>query len=156
MNRLAAREGQSTVEFALSAPLVILLLVAVLDFGRALNAYVTVANAAREGLLVASRPVPESSLSAQLADIVAAVAERSAPLDAARLSVSAQYSNDGGSTWAGWTTAGAITPGETLVRVQVAYPWSAATTISAVFFAGGTGAATFRASATGVAQGYRP
>lgn len=41
--------GVSAVEFALIAPVLILLLVGILDLGRAVNAYVTVSNAAREG-----------------------------------------------------------------------------------------------------------
>jgi len=38
--------GTALIEFALVTPILILLLVACLDFARALNAYVTVANAA--------------------------------------------------------------------------------------------------------------
>jgi Flp pilus assembly protein TadG len=42
-------DGQTLVEFALVIPLVILLLLAVFDFGRAIYAYNAVSNAAREG-----------------------------------------------------------------------------------------------------------
>lgn len=41
--------GQSITEFAVLAPVLILLLVAALDIGRAYNAYVSLTNAAREG-----------------------------------------------------------------------------------------------------------
>lgn len=42
--------GQSTVEFALSVPLLLLLIFGIIDFGRALNVAVIVSNAAREGV----------------------------------------------------------------------------------------------------------
>ncbi len=41
--------GQSLVEFALTLPLLILILIGTLDLGRMLIAYVTIQNAAREG-----------------------------------------------------------------------------------------------------------
>jgi Flp pilus assembly protein TadG len=41
--------GQSTVEFALTVPLLLLLVFGIIDFGRALNIAVVVSNAAREG-----------------------------------------------------------------------------------------------------------
>lgn len=41
--------GQSTVEFALTLPLLLLLTLGIIDFGRALNVAVIVSNAAREG-----------------------------------------------------------------------------------------------------------
>ena len=46
-------QGQSLVEFALIAPLLILLLLALFDFGRAVYAYNTISNAAREGVRLA-------------------------------------------------------------------------------------------------------
>ena len=49
MSRHHARRGQSMVEFALILPLFVLLLVGVFDFGRAVYAYNTINNAAREG-----------------------------------------------------------------------------------------------------------
>ena len=45
--------GQSIVEFALVAPLLILLVLALFDFGRAVYAYNAISNAAREGARVA-------------------------------------------------------------------------------------------------------
>jgi Flp pilus assembly protein TadG len=48
--RLQRREeGQSSVELALLLPVLLLIMAGVLDIGRAFQAYVTVANAAREG-----------------------------------------------------------------------------------------------------------
>jgi Flp pilus assembly protein TadG len=43
------RKGQSTVEFALILPVLLLLIFAIIEFGFILNAYVTVVSAAREG-----------------------------------------------------------------------------------------------------------
>lgn len=48
--RIRSRErGQSMVELALIMPLVLVLLFAIVDFGRAYSAWVTITNAAREG-----------------------------------------------------------------------------------------------------------
>ena len=46
-------EGQALVEFALVLPILILLLVGIFDFGRAVYAFNTVNNAAREGVRLA-------------------------------------------------------------------------------------------------------
>ena len=55
MGRRLARgpRGQTMVEFALALPLLILLLVGVFDFGRAIFAYNTINNAAREAARLA-------------------------------------------------------------------------------------------------------
>ena len=47
------RDGQALVEFALVVPVLILLLFGILDFGRAIYAYNTIADAARDGARVA-------------------------------------------------------------------------------------------------------
>jgi len=53
IKRLRRRpRGQALVEFALIVPIFILLLVGILDLGRAIYAYNTVANASREGVRV--------------------------------------------------------------------------------------------------------
>jgi len=49
----ARRRGQALVEFALVLPIFILLLVAIFDLGRAVFAYNTLTNAAREGARMA-------------------------------------------------------------------------------------------------------
>lgn len=46
--------GQALVEFAVVFPVIVLILFAVFDFGRAVYAYNTIANAAREGARVAA------------------------------------------------------------------------------------------------------
>ena len=48
-NRLRVRKGQGLVEFALILPILLLVLVGMLEFGRILFIYVNVSNAAREG-----------------------------------------------------------------------------------------------------------
>lgn len=51
--RHSPERGQALVEFALVIPLVILILLGIFDFGRAIYAYNTVSNAAREAARVA-------------------------------------------------------------------------------------------------------
>lgn len=126
--------GVSAVEFALIAPVLILLLVGILDLGRAVNAYVTVSNAAREGthyLALHATAAP--------AAIASAVHERVVPLDPAQVSVTASYYN--GSSFQPWPASPTPNPSPsyTPVRVTVSYPWSAATFIG-MFFPGGSGA----------------
>jgi Flp pilus assembly protein TadG len=52
-NRRSGRRGQALVEFALIVPIFVLMLVAVFDLGRAVFAYNTLTNAAREGARIA-------------------------------------------------------------------------------------------------------
>jgi Flp pilus assembly protein TadG len=52
--RRRRERGQGLVEFALVFPLIILLLMGIFDLGRAIYAYNTVANAARQGARVAA------------------------------------------------------------------------------------------------------
>jgi Flp pilus assembly protein TadG len=154
MRSLFARgreEGTTSIEFAIVAPIVLLLLLGILDFGRALNAYVTVGNAAREGLRYAARH-PSAT-----ADIAGEVRSRSVPLDTSQLTVTVDYTNDDGATWVAWTSggSGAVSAGATVVRVVVSYPWSAVTTLVGAFFVAGSGSATFTASSTGFAEANR-
>ncbi len=50
---MRARPGQSLVEFALVLPILLILLLGILDFGRAVAAYNSVSNGARSGARVA-------------------------------------------------------------------------------------------------------
>lgn len=52
-NKAAAGRGQALVEFAVIIPIFLLLLVAIFDLGRAVFAYNTLTNAAREGARIA-------------------------------------------------------------------------------------------------------
>jgi Flp pilus assembly protein TadG len=53
LRRRGTRRGQALVEFALVIPLFLLLLVAIFDLGRAVFAWNTLSNAAREGARIA-------------------------------------------------------------------------------------------------------
>jgi Flp pilus assembly protein TadG len=52
--RVGADRGAAAVEFALLLPLLLLLLFGIIDFGRALNAQITLTQAAREGARLAA------------------------------------------------------------------------------------------------------
>src|SRR3972149_10218117 len=51
---LKRQEGASTVEFALIAPVLIMLIFAIFQFGLAYNSYLAITHAAREGARLAS------------------------------------------------------------------------------------------------------
>jgi hypothetical protein len=125
-----SEDGASLVEFALVAPVLLLLLVGILDLGRAVNAYVTVSNAAREGTHYAILH-PTAAPSA----IASAVTDRVVPLDTSQLVVTSSYYN--GATFAPWPAGGipasSPSPQAIPVRVSVCYPWSAASFIGRFF-----------------------
>ena len=55
--RLRRNQGQALIEYLLVLPMVFLLLVNVVNFGGFFYAFITVANAARAGLRIATPPV---------------------------------------------------------------------------------------------------
>jgi Flp pilus assembly protein TadG len=125
--------GTSLVEFALVAPVLLLMLVGILDIGRAVNAYVTVSNAAREGSHYAILH-PTAAPSA----IETAVRDRVVPLNPCLVSVTTSYYNTAlpSPAFVAWPSGGvpASTPQKSVpVRVEVSYPWSAATFIGQFF-----------------------
>lgn len=138
MRRWAAISDEravSTVEFALIAPVLLLILVGILDLGRAVNAYVTVGNAAREGThYLTTHPLaPESA-------VRTAVRDRVVPLDPATVGVEAFYYEGG--AFQDWPTSAPTpnpSPSMTPVRVTVSYDWRAVTFIGQ-FFPSGSGA----------------
>lgn len=65
--------GQTMVEFALVLPVLILLLVGIFDFGRAIYAYNTINNAAREGARLAIVDQTVADIQAEAADAAAAL-----------------------------------------------------------------------------------
>lgn len=144
--------GVALVEFALVAPILLLVIVGIVDVGRSINAYVTISNAAREGAHYAAlHPAAPSSA------IASAVQQRVVPLDPSSVSVIATYWD--GSTFKPWPSGGipASSPAVYVpTRVQVSYPWRAVTFVIGVFFPNVTtcgGAATtadacFSASST--------
>lgn len=131
MRRFASDAGVALVEFALVAPVLILLLVGILDVARGVNAYITLSNAAREGAHYAAlHPTADPSA------ITAAVRARVVPLDAAAASVQPYYYD--GSAFQPWPATGipASSPEAAYVttRVRVTYPWSAVTVLIGAFF----------------------
>ncbi len=143
---VTSTDGVALVEFALVVPVLILLLVGILDTGRAINAYVTISNASREGAhYVALNPTAAPS-----AVRSSAVVPHAQQLDAAGIAVSVTYNNNVTSSAcpAATTTPPPVSspPATIPVRVDVTYPWSAATFFIGQFFGGGS--RTFCASST--------
>lgn len=145
---VVSTDGVALVEFALVVPVLLLLLVGILDTGRAVNAYVTISNASREG----ARYAALNPTAAPSAIKSSAVLPHAQQLDAAGISVSVTYSNANVTSTAcpvPTTTAppaGSPAPTTIPVRVDVTYPWSAATFFIGQFFGGGS--RTFCASST--------
>jgi len=133
-------EGATIVEFALVIPLVILLLVVCLDFGRALNAYVTVTNASREGARYASvRPDGPGATTA----VESYLRSRIAPLDPDAFRV--RQLTYAPTTDAGWNTMSPV-PGT--VTLKVTYDWRAVTWLAGSFFSLATQSRSFEASSS--------
>jgi Flp pilus assembly protein TadG len=144
---VASSEGVALVEFALMVPILILLLVGILDTGRAVNAYVTISNASREG----ARYAALNPTAAPAAIKSSAVVPHAQQLDASGINVYVTYNAGVTSTNCPVVTTTpppATSPAPTTipVRVDVSYPWSAATFLIGQFFGGGS--RTFCASST--------
>jgi len=60
--------GQSLVEFTLVLPIFLLVLFAIIDFGMAFNAWITVTNSAREGARVGSVRAPSGDIEQRVRD----------------------------------------------------------------------------------------
>ena len=148
---VTASEGVALVEFALMVPVLILLLVGILDTGRAVNAYVTISNASREGARYAALN-PTAAPSAIKSSAVLPHAQQLDPSDLTGIRVYVTYSNANVTSTAcpvATTTAppaSSPSPVPIPVRVDVTYPWSAATFFIGQFFGGGS--RTFCASST--------
>lgn len=63
--RGASDRGAVAVEFALLLPLLLIVIFGVIDFGRALNAQITITQAAREGARLAALGQPAGTVQAQ-------------------------------------------------------------------------------------------
>ena len=105
--RRNGEKGQSLVEFALVAPIFFLVLFAIIDFGMAFHAWITVTNSAREGARFGAVRAPA-------ADIEARVRDTADSLDDADLSVT--------------VTNAEGDPGESVV-VEVTYDYSLITPV---------------------------
>jgi Flp pilus assembly protein TadG len=130
--RLGSDAGTAALEFALVIPIVLLVMLTALDFTRALLAYSTISNASREGVRYAVLHPTKG-----VRDIEEAVESRSRPLDKRALTVSVSYSEDG-SQFASWPVAESRPPRRVVVRVEVSYPWQAASAVAGAFFAAAT------------------
>lgn len=65
--RNKSQRGQAIVEFAIVLPLLLVLLFGVIDFGRALQTYITINNASREGARLGSIN-PDADVEAKVRD----------------------------------------------------------------------------------------
>jgi Flp pilus assembly protein TadG len=123
--RRATKEdrGQSLIEFALSSLLLVTLLLGVVEIGRMVLVYTTVANAARAGARYAIVHGSNSLATATQVQTVVKNFLSAAPMNtaAAGLSITASCSSDSGTTWATCSTTNAK-PGSR-VRVSVNYPY---------------------------------
>src|SRR4030042_1880998 len=98
-------DGQSLVEFALVLPIFLLVLFAIVDFGMAFHAWITVTNSAREGARIGSVHAPSAAIEQRVRDT-------SDTLDQGNLSVPVSNADDQGGQ-----------PGESVV-VDVRYSYS--------------------------------
>lgn len=129
--------GATLVEFALVTPVLILVLVACFDFARALNAYVTVANAAREGARFAA--LSDGATSTTVHDYLAT---RVAPLDPSAMTVTLTPPSRTDPSWS------PDAPAPTSFTVDVTYRWHAATWLIGSFLGASSGSATFGSSSS--------
>jgi len=61
--RRRASKGQSLIEMAVMAPILLIIVAAIIDLGRAIDAYITLTNGAREGARYGSlHPTDETSI----------------------------------------------------------------------------------------------
>jgi Flp pilus assembly protein TadG len=66
-SRKTRDRGTAAVEFALVLPVLLLILFGIIDFGRALNAQITLTAAAREGVRLAALGYPDAAVQARVA-----------------------------------------------------------------------------------------
>jgi Flp pilus assembly protein TadG len=118
MNRHRDSRGQSMVEFALILPVFVLLLVGILDVGRAVYSYNTINNAAREGARWAI-------VDQTVADIQDAAAAHSVGLDIPAADVQVQFINN--ATGGACASLGTTSAAACSARVTVPFEYEAAT-----------------------------
>src|SRR6266571_8289178 len=84
------QRGQAMVEFALGLPLLLMVVFAIVDFGRAYSVYVTITNAAREGARYGVTDPTDTS------GITSAVTNAAGPYNDSNLTVSTPSCNPSG------------------------------------------------------------
>lgn len=120
--------GVALVEFALVAPLLLLLLFGAIDFAWVFAQNVDLKNGAREGARLAAVNGGPTSSFGSAADVVAAVRARSPELDSDDLAVSVQLTDDDADGTAGER-------GETFV-ICVRYPARSLSGVTSTFLSG--------------------
>lgn len=129
--------GSAIVEFVLVIPVLLIVVLAALDFSRAVLAYSTIANASREGARYAVLH-PD----ADRGEIEEAVRGFAGPLNRELLTVPRiQYSEDERQTFAEAQPPAQRRPRTVAVKVFVEYPWQATSAVAGLFAATG-GSAT--------------
>jgi Flp pilus assembly protein TadG len=138
--------GTTVVEFALVAPVLFVVLICCLDFARALNAYVIVTNASRDGARFATMNSSEDAVRAYVARRMSPLAidpldMTCPPLVATHACVKVTYTPSADPVW---STAA---PLPWSVNVEIRYPWQAATMIAGSFLSA-SGTRTFDVAST--------
>ncbi len=126
-SRTSDERGQGLVEFALIIPILMLMIMGILDLGRALYAYSVVANSAREGARYGSTAPTDDS------GVIAVARAAAVGLDPAQLNVTVSH------------------PGGNSVHVQVAYTFRLVTPLVGQVLGGG---AILLSSASTMYTGY--
>jgi len=104
-------DGQSLVEFAMVVPIFLLVLFAIVDFGMAFHAWITITNSAREGARAGAVHAPAATIAQRVRDTADS-------LDQANLTVTVTNADDQGGQ-----------PGESVV-VDVSYDYSLMTPLA--------------------------
>ena len=115
-----ARGGSVTVEMAIVAPILTVLLLGTIEMGMLMKDSMVVASACREGARVAS-------LGSTTTDIDSRVRSAAATVSSSAITVTMQYRVLSGSTWGAWTTltdsgSANAAPSGSQVMVSLTYP----------------------------------
>ncbi|HEX3000078.1 MAG TPA: TadE/TadG family type IV pilus assembly protein [Armatimonadota bacterium] len=118
MNRLKQNQGATMVEFAISLGVLLLMLLAVAEFGAIYKDLMVLNQAAREGVRMAAVGATSDTVTGE-------VRSAASTLNAAQITVTTAYSGDDGTTFA--LTPGVVNsrnniPSEALIRVHAEYP----------------------------------
>ncbi len=88
---MKSEKGQSLVEFALILPLLLLLVIGIIDFGRVFHAYITIDHAGREAARKASI---ETDNGITVPQIQTYAGQKAAGIDTSKLTVGVTYDVD--------------------------------------------------------------
>lgn len=97
-HRFGSRRGQALVEFALVVPMLLLMLVGIIEFGRAWNMSQVVTDAARQGARTAAVLNPDPSASVDSVRAVVAAALQSGNVNASTATVQVDNFQAGSNT----------------------------------------------------------